>query len=209
MAGFFISFEGGEGCGKSTQIRLLSERLTAAGKTVLQTREPGGTPLGEAVRNLLQHDAAGEGMHSLTELMLFAASRTQHVHEKIRPAMDRDEIVLCDRFMDSTTAYQGAARKLAPETVSSINQIAVGETRPQLTILIDLPPEVGMSRVRARGDGELDRMEKEALEFFEAVRAGYLALASKEPTRFLVLDGSQSVEAVQTQIWEAVADRLV
>jgi dTMP kinase len=208
VAGLFISFEGGEGCGKSTQIRLLSERLIAAGKTVVQTREPGGTPLGEAVRNLLQHDSAGEGMHSLAELMLFGASRTQHVHQKIRPALDRNEIVLCDRFMDSTTAYQGAARKLDPATVTAINQIAVGETRPQLTILIDLSPEIGMARVRARGDGELDRMEQEALEFFEAVRAGYLQMAAKEPTRFLVLDGNQSVDTLQAEIWKAVSPRV-
>lgn len=208
MAGLFISFEGGEGGGKSTQIRLLSERLQAEGSTVLQTREPGGTPLGEAVRNLLQHDDAGEGMHSLTELMLFAASRTQHVHQKIRPAIERGEIVLCDRFMDSTTAYQGAARKLDPEIVSTINQIAVDSVRPDMTILIDLDPKVGMSRVRARGNGELDRMEQEAIEFFEAVRAGYLKLAAAEPERFLVLDGSEAIESLQAQIWEAVSKRL-
>ncbi|MGJ8653642.1 MAG: dTMP kinase [Opitutaceae bacterium] len=208
MAGLFISFEGGEGCGKSTQIRLLSERLKAEGSTILQTREPGGTPLGEAVRNLLQHDKAGEGMHSLAELMLFAASRTQHVHQKIRPAIERGEIVLCDRFMDSTTAYQGAARKLDPEIVSTINQIAVDSMCPDMTILIDLDPQIGMSRVRARGNGELDRMEQEAIEFFEAVREGYLKLAVSEPERFLVLDGSQTVEDLQAQIWDAVSVKL-
>lgn len=208
MAGLFISFEGGEGGGKSTQIRLLSERLQAEGRTILQTREPGGTPLGEAVRNLLQHDKAGEGMHSLAELMLFAASRTQHVHQKIRPAIERGEIVLCDRFMDSTTAYQGAARKLDPEIVSTINQIAVDSVRPDMTILIDLDPQVGMSRVRARSNGKLDRMEQEAIEFFEAVRAGYLKLAAAEPERFLVLDGSETIESLQAQIWEAVSGQL-
>ncbi|MGJ8637984.1 MAG: dTMP kinase [Opitutaceae bacterium] len=208
MAGLFISFEGGEGCGKSTQIGLLSERLKSEGRIAVQTREPGGTPLGEAVRNLLQHDEAGEGMHSLAELMLFAASRTQHVHEKIRPAIERGETVLCDRFMDSTTAYQGAARKLDPDTVSTINEIAIDSVRPDLTILIDLSPQVGMQRVRARGNGELDRMEQEAIEFFEAVRAGYLKLAASEPERFLVLDGSESVETLQAQIWNAVMDRL-
>ena len=207
MAGLFISFEGGEGCGKSTQIRRLSERLQAAGRAIVQTREPGGTPLGEAVRTLLQHDKAGEGMASLAELFLFSASRAQHVQEKILPALNAGQTVLCDRFLDSTTAYQGAARKLDPAIVSTINQIAVGDTLPDLTILIDLPPAVGMTRVRARGDGELDRMEKEAIEFFEAVRAGYLKIAAAEPERFLVLDGNQPVEALHAEIWQAVSQR--
>ena len=208
MAGLFISFEGGEGCGKSTQIRLLSERLQTEGHTVVQTREPGGTPLGEAVRNLLQHDNAGEGMSPEAELLLFTASRAQHTRELIQPALDAGQVVLCDRFMDSTTVYQGVARQIDSTSVDMINQFAVGDTRPSLTILIDLSPDVGMGRVRARGNGELDRMEQEAIEFFEAVRAGYLKLAKSEPERILVLDGSQSVEALQTQIWEAVSDRV-
>lgn len=208
MAGLFITFEGGEGCGKSTQIRLLSERLQAEGNTVAQTREPGGTPLGEAVRNLLQHDDAGEGMSREAELLLFTASRAQLTRELIQPALDAGQVVLCDRFMDSTTVYQGVARQIDSASVDMINQFAVGDTRPALTILIDLSPDVGMSRVRARGNGELDRMEQEAIEFFEAVRAGYLKLAESEPERFLVLDGNQTVEALQEQIWEAVSGRI-
>ena len=207
MAGLFISFEGGEGCGKSTQIRLLSERLREEGTTVLQTREPGGTPLGEAVRHLLQHDAAGEDMDSLAELFLFSASRAQHVTEKILPAINAGHTVLCDRFLDSTTAYQGAARKLDSRVVATINQIAVGDTLPDLTFLIDLSPEIGMQRVRARSNGELDRMEKEATEFFEAVRTGYLKMAASEPKRFVLLDGNQTVEALQAEIWVAVSQR--
>ncbi|HAV13143.1 MAG TPA: dTMP kinase [Opitutae bacterium] len=208
MAGLFITFEGGEGCGKSTQIRLLRERLEADGNTVLQTREPGGTPLGETVRKLLQHDKAGEGMAPEAELLLFTASRAQLTRERIQPALDADQVVLCDRFMDSTTVYQGVARQIDSLSVATINQFAVGNTRPELTILIDLSPDVGMTRVRSRGNGELDRMEQEALEFFEAVRAGYLKLAADEPERFLVLDGGQSIEALQSQIWEAVSKRL-
>ncbi|MEN8791814.1 MAG: dTMP kinase [Lentimonas sp.] len=208
MAGLFITFEGGEGCGKSTQIRLLSERLQAEGNTVVQTREPGGTPLGEAVRNLLQHDDAGEGMSREAELLLFTASRAQLTRELIQPALDAGQVVLCDRFMDSTIVYQGVARQIDSASVDIINQFAVGDTRPALTILIDLSPDVGMSRVRARGNGELDRMEQEAIEFFEAVRAGYLKLAESEPERFLVLDGNQTVEALQEQIWEAVSGRI-
>jgi dTMP kinase len=208
VPGLFITFEGGEGGGKSTQIHRLAERLQSEGKKVLQTREPGGTPLGEAVRNLLQHDAAGENMSSEAELLLFTASRAQLTRERIQPAVAAGEIVLCDRFMDSTTVYQGVARKLDAGSVAMINRFAVGETRPDLTILIDLSPEVGMARVHARSNGQLDRIEQEAIEFFEAVRAGYLKLAQAEPERFLVLDGSESVEALEGKIWAAVQPRL-
>lgn len=208
MAGLFITFEGTEGCGKSTQIKALAARLTAEGHSVLQTREPGGTPLGEAVRNLLQHDDAGENMSPEAELLLFTASRAQLTRERILPAIAKGAIVLCDRFMDSTTVYQGVARKLDPEAVAMINRFAVGDARPDLTILIDLSPEVGMDRVRARSGGQLDRMEQEAMEFFQAVRAGYLKQAEAEPERFQVLDGSQSIEALEAQIWEAVEHSL-
>jgi len=208
VAGLFITFEGGEGCGKSTQIRLLSERLQAEGHGVVQTREPGGTALGEAVRFILQHDEAGDGMSPEAELLLFAASRAQHTREKIRPSLAAGQFVLCDRFLDSTTVYQGVARQIDGNEVKRINQFAISNTLPDLTILIDLSPEVGLERVRQRSGGELDRMEQEAIEFFEAVRAGYLKLAERESDRFLVLDGSQSVKALQDQIWEAVVERL-
>lgn len=208
MAGLFITFEGTEGCGKSTQIKALAARLHREGHQVLQTREPGGTPLGEAVRNLLQHDEAGEGMSPEAELLLFTASRAQLTRERILPAIAQGEIVLCDRFMDSTTVYQGVARQIDTEAVATINQFAVGKARPDLTILIDISPEVGMARVHARSDGQLDRMEQEAIEFFQAVRAGYLKLAETEPERFLVLDGNASVQALEQQIWDAVQSRL-
>ncbi len=208
MPGLFISFEGSEGCGKSTQIRALSERLKANGHEVIQTREPGGTPLGEAIRNLLQHDPAGEGMSSESELLLFAAARAQITRELIAPAIAADKIVLCDRFMDSTTVYQGVARALAPQDVSQVNQFAVGNCKPDLTILIDLDPEVGLERVKARSGGQLDRMEREAMEFFQAVRSGYLALAEGEPERFLVLNGSQSIETLEAIVWAAIEAKL-
>ena len=204
MNGLFITFEGGEGCGKSTQIAALKARLEAMGKTVVQTREPGGTALGEYVRSLLQYDDAGQGMSPEAELLLFAASRAQHVRELVAPAIAEGQIVLCDRFLDSTTVYQGVARAIDSKKVDTINQFAIGDTKPDLTILIDLPPEIGLARVHARSNGKLDRMEKEAIEFFQAVRQGYLDLAKSEPKRFLVLDGSQSVEELETQIWQKV-----
>ena len=208
MNGLFITFEGGEGCGKSTQIAALKARLEAMGKTVVQTREPGGTALGESVRSLLQHDDAGQGMSPEAELLLFAASRAQHVRELIAPAIAQGQIVLSDRFLDSTTVYQGVARAIDSKKVETINQFAIGDTKPDLTILIDLPPEIGLARVHARGDGQLDRMENEAIEFFQAVRQGYLDLAKSEPKRFLVLDGSQTVEELETQIWQRVGATL-
>ena len=204
MTGLFITFEGGEGCGKSTQIAALKARLEDMGKTVVQTREPGGTALGESVRNLLQYDDAGQGMSPEAELLLFAASRAQHVRELIVPAIAEGQIVLCDRFLDSTTVYQGVARAIDSKKVDTVNQFAIGDTMPDLTILIDLPPEIGLARVHARSDGKLDRMENEAIEFFQAVRQGYLDLAKSEPKRFLVLDGCQSVEELETQIWQKV-----
>ena len=208
MTGLFITFEGGEGCGKSTQIAALKARLEDMGKTVVQTREPGGTALGESVRNLLQYDDAGQGMSPEAELLLFAASRAQHVRELIVPAIAEGQIVLCDRFLDSTTVYQGVARAIDSKKVETINQFAIGDTTPDLTILIDLPPEIGLARVHARSDGQLDRMENEAIEFFQAVRQGYLDLAKSEPKRFLVLDGSQTVEELETQIWQRVGATL-
>ncbi len=204
----FITFEGGEGCGKSTQIAALKTRLESEGQSVVQTREPGGTPLGESIRHLLQHDEAGQGMSPEAELLLFAASRAQHVRERIQPALAADQIVLCDRFLDSTTVYQGVARAIDAQQVEAINRFAVGTTMPDLTILIDLPPEIGLARVHKRSEGQLDRMEQEAIEFFQAVRQGYLDLAAKEPKRFVVLDGSLAIEALSEQIWAAVSDAL-
>ena len=208
MPGLFITFEGTEGCGKSTQITALADRLQQEGKTVFRTREPGGTPLGEAIRNLLQHDPAGRDMTPEAELLLFAASRAQLVCKSILPALAAGAIVLCDRFMDSTTVYQGVARKIDSDAVTRINHLAVGSARPDLTILIDIEPEVGMARVHSRSGGKLDRMESEAIGFFKAVRQGYLELAENNPERFIVLDGSKSIEQLRQQIWGVVQERL-
>ncbi len=209
MAGLFITFEGTEGCGKSTQINALAARLQKTGKPVLQTREPGGTPLGEAIRNLLQHDNAGNDMTPEAELLLFTASRAQLTRERIRPALAKGQTVLCDRFMDSTTVYQGVARQIESASVAQINRFAVGDVRPDLTILIDIEPEIGMARVRSRSNDQLDRMEREAIEFFQSVREGYLQLAESELDRFLVVDGSQSINVLQETIWETVQKRLI
>ena len=204
MSGYFISFEGGEGCGKSTQIRLLAAALEAQGHSVLMTREPGGTPLGEALRDLLQHNPAGEQMVPEAELLLFAASRAQLAREVIQPALQAGKIVLCDRYLDSTTVYQGVARKLDAQAVAAINNFAVGSVRPDRTFLLDLDPKTGLERVRARTEGKLDRMEDQASTFFEAVRQGFLALAAKEPERVQVIDASLSVDAMQSTILTAI-----
>ncbi|MFP4070251.1 MAG: dTMP kinase [Opitutales bacterium] len=207
MTGLFISFEGSEGCGKSTQIRRLAERLEAAGHAVRQTREPGGTPLGEAIRGLLQHDEAGEGMTPEAELLLFAASRAQLTRRFIAPALERGEIVLCDRFMDSTTVYQGVARRLDPLSVAAINTFAVDTVEPQLTLLLDLDAETGLARARAASE-QTDRMERESIDFFNAVRNGYLQIAAADPERIQVIDAGQSVEAVEQAVWTAVEPHL-
>jgi dTMP kinase len=205
MAGCLISFEGGEGSGKSTQIATLAERLREAGHRVLTTREPGGTEIGESIRHLLQHDAAGAGMCAATELLLFAASRAQHVHERIAPALDRGEIVLCDRFLDSTAVYQGVARAIDPADVAAINAFAVGSVMPRLTLVLDLPPEVGLQRALNNTPDGPDRLEREAIQFHENVRRGYLELARSNPRRVEILDAAQDREALHDEIWELVS----
>jgi dTMP kinase len=208
MSGLFITFEGGEGCGKSTQIARLAERLRAEGRAVRQTREPGGTELGEAIRNLLQHDEAGHGMCAESELLLFTAARAQIVRELILPALERSEIVLCDRFADSTTVYQGVARAIDPIEAAAINQFACGGLVPDLTILIDLDPETGLQRARENRGAPLDRMEQEALAFHQQVRKGYLELAGIDEERFMIVDGSKDIDALEKEIWNAVEPRL-
>ena len=206
MRGIFITFEGSEGCGKSTQIQLLTERLKASGLRVLTTREPGGTPLGEQIRHLLQFAKEGRTMFPETELLLFAASRAQLVREAIEPALTNEVAVIADRFFDSTTVYQGVARKLDSASVGPINEFAVGACRPDLTLVLDLDPAAARRRMlrRPRPVGGEDRMESQPPEFYEAVRAGYLALAEREPDRVRVVDAAPSVEEVQQAIWRIV-----
>jgi dTMP kinase len=200
--GKFITFEGGEGSGKSTHIERLVARLRGEGHAVLVVREPGGTETGEQIRHTLQYSKKSAAMVAETELLLFCASRAQLVREVIRPALERDQIVIGDRFHDSTTVYQGVGRKLDPRIVATINNFAVGDCVPDLTLIIDLDPRVGLER--ARGRELFDRMERQSLEFYERVRQGYLDLARREPNRVKVVDGSQSLAAVEKQIWELV-----
>lgn len=204
--GHFISFEGGEGSGKSTHARLLAERLRSAGKKVLLTREPGGTAIGDEVRKILQYNKSSHNMTNECELLLFSASRAQHVCEVIRPALARGEVVICDRFLDSTTAYQGYGRKLPLDLIAKVHQLAVGDCLPDLTLVIDLDPKTGLER--ARGRELFDRMESQSLEFYERVRAGFLEIARRDPKRFVVIDGARKVEQVRADVESAVSKRL-
>ena len=209
-AGILVSFEGGEGCGKTTQIQRLAERLKAHGREALLTREPGGTKIGEELRQLLQFSKAGYSMTPETELLLFAASRAQLVREKIAPALADGRIVLADRFLDSTTVYQGVARRLDPAMVASINVFAVGKFVPDLTFILDLDPAIGRERMAGRENplARPDRMERQAPAFYAAVREGYVTLARKFPKRIRMLDAAQPVETIAGQIWKEVATRL-
>ena len=204
--GFLISFEGSEGCGKSTQIQRLRARFEAAARTVEVLREPGGTVVGEHIRNLLQHTPEAANLSPEAELLLFAASRAQLVREKIRPSLEAGHVVVLDRFLDSTTVYQGIARGLPLESVHAINRFAVGGTLPHLTVVLDMSAKAAWERIQASGR-ELDRMESQPLEFFEKVRQGYLHLAVEQPGRMAVLDAAQTPEAIEAQIWKLVEDR--
>jgi len=205
--GRFITFEGPEGGGKTTQARRLIARLEACGLTVHYTREPGGTPTGEAIREILQHDAAGEPIHPETEVLLFEASRAQLVRDVIAPALERGEWVICDRYADSTTVYQGYGRGFPVEQMIAINRFAIGGMDPELTILIDIDIEQGFRRIDARG-GRPDRIESEAREFHRRVRAGYLELAERFRARYRIVDGDRSETEVADAIWEIVENEL-
>lgn len=209
MSGYFITFEGSEGCGKTTQIEALANALEAQGKTVLITREPGGTLIGEKIRNLLQDPSHENAISDLTELLLFSASRAELVASRIQPALDRGDFVICDRFYDSTYVYQGIGRAIDMAIVEQLNRITVGTLKPDLTILLDLEAKIGIERAKSRQSGELDRIENESLAFFEAVRNGYLELAKKEPERFKTIDGLLSVDAIKKIIWETVATQFL
>jgi dTMP kinase len=204
----FITFEGPEGSGKSTQARLLADRLRAAGDDVLLTREPGGTPLGDQIRALLLDHEHGE-MHATTEALLFAAARAQHVHERIRPQLARGGIVLCDRFADSTLAYQGYGLDQDLEMLRTLTALATGGTQPDLTLLLDLPVDVGLQRKRHEAQAnEWNRLDARELAFHQRVRGGYHVLAAAEPRRWTTFDADQPVAALAGQIWLAIAPRL-
>jgi len=207
-SGKLISFEGSEGSGKSTQIARLAARLQAAGREVVPTREPGGTEIGEQIRNIIVHNSKGDEMCPETELLLFTAARAQVVREVIAPALTRGAVVLSDRFLDSSTVYQGIARNLAPGPVNDINRFAVGNVMPNLTIVIDVPTEIGLQRVRQRASDLPDRMERENIAFYHKVREGYLLLAKQWPERVVVLDGTLNLDALEEKIWSEVEPRL-
>ena len=204
--GLFITFEGSEGCGKSTQLQRLTNRLRAGEREVIVTREPGGTDIGEHLRHLLQFSAAGYAMAPETELLLFTASRAQLVRELIQPALARGAIVLADRFLDSTTVYQGVARRIDPAQVAIINAFAVGDCLPALTFLLDLAPAEARLRMSDRGQpvGAPDRMESQPAAFYDAVREGYLRLAATTP-RIRLLNASLPVEVLEAEIWHQVS----
>lgn len=202
MSGLFISFEGIDGVGKSTQADLLETWLSEQGKTVVRTLEPGGTDVGVEIRKILLHHKGD--LAPRAEAALFAADRAHHVASKIRPALERGEIVITDRYFDSSVAYQGAGRDLSRTEVRDLSLWAVGGLLPQLTVLLDLPAEEARAR-RNKSGTEPDRLEREKIEFFETVRSAYLDLAKAEPNRFLVVDASVSVEEMQSQIRARVA----
>lgn len=208
----FITFEGIEGCGKSTQIRLLQQRLRDCGLQVTLTREPGGSDLGVCLRSmLLQRHSVN--LTPLSELFLYLADRAQHVAEVIKPALARGEVVLCDRFVDSTVAYQGYGRGLDTQLLDSLNQMAAAGCIPDLTLILDLPVETGLQRARARNDRDNQsrsegRFEAESLAFHRRIREGYLLLASLHPKRCVVVQADRDLENVCEQIWSLVTTRL-
>jgi dTMP kinase len=211
MKGLFISFEGTEGCGKSTQVTLLAGRLHGLGRVVHVRREPGGTPIGEELRQTLKHSKANDAMTAEAELLLMNASRAQLVREFIQPALARGEIVICDRFYDSTTAYQGYGRQLPLPTVKAVIDLAVGDTRPDLTLLLTVPAQISADRLRSRQSTLpfiRDRIEEADREFFERVAQGYDRIAEAEPQRVRRIDGSGDVETVRQAVWHEV-DRIL
>lgn len=203
--GRFITLEGGEGAGKSTQAGFIAGWLERRGRSVVRTREPGGSPLAEAVRGLVLGDWP-EGVTPETELLLMFAARAAHVAYLVRPSLARGQDVLCDRFVDASWAYQGAGRGVADEHLRALERLALGDLRPELTLLFDLPVEMGLARAKHRG--EVNRFEAETLAFMNRVRSAYLERAHADPARYAVIDASQALERVQAQIEQVLQERL-
>jgi dTMP kinase len=201
----FITFEGSEGSGKSTQVQRLAVRLERSGVPYLVTREPGGTPIGETIRELLQFASHNSNMTSETELLLFEASRSQLVREAIKPALERGMCVIADRFFDSTTVYQGAARKLDREMVERLNAFAVGDCIPDVTFVLDV--DAASAKLRMQKPRKPDRMEREPEEFYQRVREAYRELAAREPNRIVLIDGARDVDDAEREIWETLSSR--
>ena len=202
----FITFEGSEGSGKSTQANKLAAHLERCDVPYILTREPGGTPIGESIRELLQFAPHNSGMTPEAELLLFEASRSQLVREVIKPALERGTCVIADRFFDSTTVYQGAARKLNREIIQGLNVFAVGDCVPDITFVLDVDAATAESRMQ-REPRKADRMEQQPAEFYERVREGYRELAIHEPKRIVLINGSRGADEIEKEIWAIVAER--
>ena len=202
----FITFEGSEGSGKSTQADRLAARLQRFGIPCILTREPGGTPIGETIRELLQFAPHNSTMAPETELLLFAASRSQLVREVIRPALERGMCVIADRFFDSTTVYQGAARKLDRQMIECLNNFAVGDCLPDVTFVLDVDGATAESRMQ-HAPRKADRMEQQPAEFYDRVRQGYHQLASQDPERIVLIDGSRDTDEIEREIWKTLCSR--
>jgi dTMP kinase len=209
VKGRFITLEGGEGAGKSVQARRLEQRLTTLGLTVVRTREPGGSPGAEALREAILSGFAAE-FDPAAQALLFAAARVDHLDKTILPALKRGAWVVSDRFADSTRAYQGAAGNLPPDFIASLERLTVGANRPDLTLILDLAPEVGLERAarRRQGRGQADRFESEGPSFHQTLRRAFLDIAAVEPSRCAVIDAGRSEDEVTAAIWSAVETRL-
>lgn len=208
MTGKFISFEGPDGAGKTSVIKAIVDRLADVklDNQVVLTREPGGTPIGEAIRDLLLSSKSVD-MDGWTEAYLFAASRRQHVVEKIKPALKSNQIIICDRFVDSSVAYQGQGRQLGFDQIWELNQAAVGDCLPDLTFVLDLPIEEGLQRIAQHRTDQINRLDEETLTFHQRVRQGFLKQAQRDPQRIVVVDASQEITAVVKDVWHQMAER--
>lgn len=206
MRGRFITFEGGEGAGKSTQVKRLAARLQGEGREVVTTREPGGSPGAESIRDIVLRGEA-DRWSPVTETLLMYAARRDHIERVIRPALARGAWVVCDRFADSTRAYQGAAGGTDPGLISALETYILEDVRPDLTLVFDLPPDVGLERAHARAGAEM-RFESKGMAFHERLRDGFRAIARAEPDRCAVIDAAAPMDAVETAVWAAVSERL-
>ena len=203
----FITLEGPEGSGKTTAVEAAVKSLEAKGYQIVRTREPGGTPIAEQIRNVIL-DKANTSMDPRTEALLYAASRRQHLVEKVWPALKEGKIVVCDRYLDSSLAYQGGARGLGVENVLNVNLFATENTWPDLTLLFDIKPEVGLARIASNASREVNRLDLEKIEFHNKVRETFLALAKRYPDRYVIIDASKSREEVAKDTLDAILERL-
>jgi len=203
----FITFEGPEGAGKTTVIQKIAERLAEKNIDVLATREPGGIEIAEKIRTIILNPAH-TAMDERTEALLYAAARSQHYFEKVQPALDAGKLVICDRFIDSSLAYQGYARGIGIDEVLSINEFAIGKKLPDMTLLFDIAPEVGLARIYATGNREVNRLDVESLPFHQKVHEGYLLLVERYPERIRIVNADQDIDSVVEDVWSLLLDAI-